>query len=302
MKFFVTGANGQLGRDVMNELYERGLEAIGSGSRPCCEIGAARVMPYVQLDISDAEAVGKTLDRLRPDVVVHCAAWTAVDAAEEDENLDRVWAVNAQGTGNIAEGCRRLGCKLIYISTDYVFDGGGETPRRPEEQDFSPLNMYGKSKLAGEQAVRELAEKYFIVRTAWVFGLNGGNFVKTMLRLAERGEPIRVVNDQMGRPTYTKDLARLLADMALTEKYGCYHATNQGGYISWYDFACEIFRQAGKNVDVLPVSSRDYGVSRAARPLNSRLDCGKLAEAGFALLPNWRDALARYLKEIENGA
>lgn len=302
MKFFVTGANGQLGRDVMNELYERGLEAIGSGSRPCCEIGAARVMPYVQLDISDAEAVGKTLDRLRPDVVVHCAAWTAVDAAEEDENLDRVWAVNAQGTGNIAEGCRRLGCKLIYISTDYVFDGGGEAPRRPEEQDFSPLNMYGKSKLAGEQAVRELAEKYFIVRTAWVFGLNGGNFVKTMLRLAERGEPIRVVNDQMGRPTYTKDLARLLADMALTEKYGCYHATNQGGYISWYDFACEIFRQAGKNVDVLPVSSRDYGASRAARPLNSRLDCGKLTEAGFALLPDWRDALARYLKEIENGA
>lgn len=302
MKFFVTGANGQLGRDVMNELYERGLEAIGSGSRPCCEIGAARVIPYVQLDISDAEAVGKALDRLRPDVVVHCAAWTAVDAAEEDENLDRVWAVNAQGTRNIAEGCRRLGCKLIYISTDYVFDGGGETPRRPEEQDFSPLNMYGKSKLAGEQAVRELAEKYFIVRTAWVFGLNGGNFVKTMLRLAERGEPIRVVNDQMGRPTYTKDLARLLADMALTEKYGCYHATNQGGYISWYDFACEIFRQAGKNVDVLPVSSRDYGASRAARPLNSRLDCGKLAEAGFALLPNWRDALARYLKEIENGA
>ena len=286
MRVFVTGANGQLGHDVMEELTRRGHTALGSdltGEYP--------------LDITDREAVMRMLTALRPDAVIHCAAWTAVDAAEDPENRQKVMAINGGGTRHIAEACRALDCKMLYISTDYVFDGRGETPWEPDCRAYAPLSVYGKSKLAGETAVAELLEKYFIVRIAWVFGANGNNFVKTMLRLSETHDTLRVVNDQTGTPTYTPDLSRLLADMIGTEKYGCYHATNEGGYISWYDFACEIFRQAGKSVRVIPVTTAEYGLSKAARPMNSRLDKSKLAANGFAPLPDWRDALGRYLQQ-----
>ena len=286
MRVFVTGANGQLGHDVMEELTRRGHTALGSdltGEYP--------------LDITDREAVMRLLTALRPDAVIHCAAWTAVDAAEDPENREKVMAINGGGTRHIAEACRALGCKMLYISTDYVFDGRGETPWEPDCRAYAPLSVYGKSKLAGETAVAELLEKYFIVRIAWVFGLNGNNFVKTMLRLSETHDTLRVVNDQIGTPTYTPDLSRLLADMIGTEKYGCYHATNEGGYISWYDFACEIFRQAGKSVRVIPVTTAEYGLSKAARPMNSRLDKSKLTANGFTPLPDWRDALGRYLQQ-----
>lgn len=302
MKFFVTGAGGQLGHDVANELHRRGYAVIGSGSKPAYggvqDGSAVCTLPYVPLDLRDREAVMKTIFAARPDAVIHCAAWTAVDAAEASENVGAVWAVNALGTRYVAEACRVLDCKMIYISTDYVFPGGGDRPWRPEE-DCTPLNAYGRSKLEGELAVKELLKKYFIVRTAWIFGLSGGNFVKTMLRLGESHAELRVVDDQIGTPTYTRDLARLLADMSLTEAYGCYHATNEGGYISWYDFACEIFRQAGTPVRVRPVSTAEYGLSTAARPFNSRLDKSKLQKEGFTPLPDWRDALGRYLKEIK---
>ena len=280
----MTGANGQLGHDVMIELNGRGHTTLGSdltGDHP--------------LDITDREAVLNMLTALRPDAVIHCAAWTAVDAAEDAENREKAQAINAGGTRHIAEACRALGCKMLYVSTDYVFDGRGETPWQPDCRAYAPLSVYGKSKLAGETAVAELLEKFFIVRIAWVFGPNGNNFVKTMLRLSETHDILRVVNDQIGTPTYTPDLSRLLADMIETEKYGCYHATNEGGYISWYDFACEIFRQAGRNVRVIPVTTAEYGLSKAARPMNSRLDKSKLAANGFAPLPDWRDALGRYL-------
>ena len=303
MRFFVTGAGGQLGHDVMNEVNQRGYEAIGSGSKPAYsgvqDGSAVCSLPYMQLDIRDRAAVTEIIAAARPDVVIHCAAWTEVDAAEAPENAAAVQAVNALGTRYVAEACRALGCKLIYISTDYVFPGGGIRPWQPDEEGYAPLNIYGQSKLAGELAVEELLEKFFIVRTAWVFGRSGGNFVKTMLRLGKTHGELRVVNDQIGTPTYTRDLARLLVDMSLTEQYGRYHATNEGGYISWYDFACEIFRQAGMNVRVQPVSTAEYGLSKAARPFNSRLDKSKLGEKGFAPLPDWRDALSRYLKEIE---
>ena len=302
MKFFVTGVGGQLGHDVMNELLERGHEGVGSGTRAAYsgadDGSAVTKAPYAALDITDRDAVEKVISEVRPDAVIHCAAWTAVDLAEEADNRAKVRAVNAGGTQNIADVCKKLGCKMMYISTDYVFDGQGTAPWQPDCRAYNPLNVYGQTKLEGELAVSRTLEKYFIVRIAWVFGLNGGNFVKTMLSVGKTHDTVRVVNDQIGTPTYTLDLARLLIDLNETEKYGYYHATNEGGYISWYDFAKEIYRQAGYSTNVLPVTTAEYGLSRAARPLNSRLDKRKLAEAGFTLLPTWQDALSRYLKEI----
>lgn len=292
MKVFVTGVSGQLGHDVMQELISRDIEAVGS------DIAPAQGGAYVSLDITDGAAVREALRAQRPDAVIHCAAWTAVDAAEDEDKRELVQAVNAEGTRHIAQACREIGCKLMYISTDYVFDGRGESPWQPDCTDYAPLNVYGRTKLEGEQAVCELVERHFIVRIAWVFGLNGQNFVRTMLRLGQTHDTLRVVRDQIGTPTYTPDLARLLVDMIQTERYGRYHATNEGGYISWYDFAREIFRQAGMDVNVLPVTTAEYGVSKAARPFNSRLDRHKLVENGFAPLPDWRDALSRYLAAL----
>lgn len=286
MKILVTGANGQLGFDVINELNKRGHQAVG--------------VDIDEMDITDEVSVRNNLQSVKPDAVIHCAAWTAVDAAEDNE--DKVRLVNAVGTENIAAVCKELGCKLMYISTDYVFDGQGETPWQPDCKDYKPLNIYGKTKLEGEIAVSSLLVKYFIVRIAWVFGKNGNNFIKTMLRLSETHDTLRVVKDQIGTPTYTFDLARLLVDMIETEKYGYYHATNEGGYISWAEFATEIFKQAHRNVDVIPVSTKEYGLSKAARPFNSRLDKSKLLQNGFTPLPTWQDALKRYLKELGNGA
>ena len=303
MKVFVTGVAGQLGHDVVNELCRRGYEAIGSDiaeSYSGVQDGSAvTACPYVSLDITDKAAVNAALSRFAPDAVVHCAAWTAVDLAEDEDKQEKVRAINAGGTKNIAEECKALDCKMVYISTDYVFDGQGETPWQPDCKDYKPLNVYGQTKLEGELAVAGALDKYFIVRIAWVFGKNGKNFVKTMLSLGRKYDTLRVVSDQIGTPTYTFDLARLLVDMIETEKYGYYHATNEGGYISWYDFTREIFRQAGYSTNVTPVTTAEYGLSKAARPFNSRLDKGKLAEAGFKPLPTWQDALARYLKEIE---
>ena len=288
MKVFVTGISGQLGHDVMIELKKRGHTAIGSDLAP--EAG-------IPLDITDAEGVFRVLREQRPDAVIHCAAWTAVDAAEDCE--EKVRAINASGTAYIAKACKELDCKMLYISTDYVFDGQGETPWDPDCKDYAPLNVYGQTKLEGEQAVAALLEKFFIVRIAWVFGKNGNNFIKTMLNVGKKYDTLRVVKDQVGTPTYTLDLSRLLVDMVETEKYGYYHATNEGGYISWYEFACEIFRQAGYTTKVTPVTTAEYGLSKAARPFNSRLDKSKLVKAGFRPLPSWQDALSRYLKEIE---
>ena len=237
------------------------------------------------------------LDIIRPDAIVHCASWTAVDLAEDEANRDRVFAINADGTRNLATAAKKYGSKLIYVSTDYVFDGSGDTPRLPDDTGFGPLNVYGRSKLDGEEAVRELVEKYYIVRTSWAFGLNGNNFIKNIIRASNTGNELRVVNDQIGTPTYTKDLSVLLADMTERDRYGCYHATNEGGYISWYDLAVEIFRQCGIDTKLVPVSTAEYGLSKARRPLNSRLDLSKLAEEGFKPLPDWKDALTRYLKE-----
>ena len=303
MKVFVTGVNGQLGHDVLNELLRRGHSGIGSGSAPeyrGIEDGTPAVRAdYVSMDITDSVQVMQALTALKPDAVIHCAAWTNVDSAEDEENIPRVFAVNEGGTRNLALACREIGCKMMYISTDYVFDGQGFDPWQPDCRDFAPLNVYGKSKLAGEIAVTEILEHFFIVRIAWVFGLNGKNFVKTMLNIGQKHDTLRVVNDQIGTPTYTFDLARLLVDMIETEKYGIYHATNEGGYISWHDFACEIFRQASMNTKVIPVTTAEYGLSEAARPFNSRLDKSKLIKNGFQPLPDWRDALARYLKELQ---
>ena len=303
MTVFVTGVAGQLGHDVVNELVRRGHTAIGSDLAPqysgMADGSAVTTCPYVSLDITDAAAVTKALTVLAPDAVIHCAAWTAVDQAEE--RADFVRAINAGGTRNIAEVCEALESKMLYISTDYVFDGQGETPWQPDCKDYKPLNVYGQTKLEGELAVAETLEKYFIVRIAWVFGLNGKNFIKTMLQVGKNHDTVRVVNDQIGTPTYTLDLSRLLVDMIESEKYGYYHATNEGGYISWYDFTCEIFRQAGYSTKVEPVTTAEYGLSKAARPFNSRLDKSKLTETGFAPLPIWQDALARYLKELNNG-
>ena len=303
MKFFVTGVAGQLGHDVMNELAKRGYEGVGSDIAPQysgVEDGSSvTTMPYVGMDITDAKAVRETILSVKPDVVVHCAAWTAVDLAEDEDKKEKVYAINAKGTQNIADVCKELDCKVIYISTDYVFNGQGTEPWQPDCKDYQPLNVYGKTKLEGELAISSTVSKYFIVRIAWVFGLNGKNFIKTMLSVGKTHDEVRVVNDQIGTPTYTYDLSRLLVDMAETDKYGYYHATNEGGYISWYDFTCEIYKQAGLSTKVTPVTTAEYGVSKAARPFNSRLDKSKLIENGFRSLPTWQDALSRYLKEIE---
>ena len=312
MKVLVTGVAGQFGHDVMNELAGRGLEGIGSDIAPeysgVADGTAVTSMPYIQLDITDEAAVNEKIREVNPDVVVHCAAWTAVDLAEDEDKISKVRAINADGTRYIANVCKELNCKMVYISTDYVFDGQGETPWDPDCKDYKPLNVYGQTKLEGELAVSETLEKYFIVRIAWVFGKNGKNFIKTMLNVGKTHDKLTVVNDQIGTPTYTFDLARLLVDMIETDKYGYYHATNEGGYISWYDFTKEIFRQAvelGHNeyseerLSVAPVTTAEYGVSKAARPFNSRLDKSKLTANGFQPLPTWQDALHRYLKEID---
>ena len=302
MKFFVTGVCGQLGHDVINELISRGYEAVGSDIAPSYNgienNSPASECEYVSLDITDREAVFSVLNKYKPDAVIHCAAWTAVDLAEDEENIKKVEAVNSLGTKYIAEASKEIDCKMLYISTDYVFDGQGETPWQPDCKDYNPLSVYGRTKLEGEKAVSSILEKYFIVRIAWVFGLNGKNFIKTMLNVGKKYDTVRVVKDQIGTPTYTLDLSRLLVDMAESEKYGYYHATNEGGYISWYDFTCEIFRQAGYSTKVVPVTTAEYGLSKAARPFNSRLDKSKLTENGFKPLPDWKDALCRYLKAL----
>ena len=312
MKVLVTGVGGQLGHDVMNELAKRGYEGVGSDIKETYSgvlDGTPVVsMPYVPMDITDAASVEKVLTEVAPDAVVHCAAWTAVDAAEDEDKKDIVYAVNVKGTQNIADMCKKLGCKMVYTSTDYVFDGQGTKPWQPDCKDYKPLSVYGETKLGGELAVANTLSKYFIVRIAWVFGKNGNNFIKTMLKVGKTHDKLTVVSDQIGTPTYTYDLARLLVDMIETEKYGYYHATNEGGFISWYDFTKEIFRQAVElghteysedKVEVKPVTTAEYGVSKAARPFNSRLDKSKLVENGFEPLPTWQDALGRYLKEIE---
>ncbi len=297
MKVLVTGVGGQLGYDVMNELVKRNYEVIGSDI--LAKENIALSYEYIQLDITDKDAVENVINSVKPDAVIHCAAWTAVDAAEEEQNKAKVVAINVDGTRNIAEACKKSDCKMIYISTDYVFNGQGEEPWQADCKDYAPLNVYGESKLQGELAVAELLKKYFIVRIAWVFGKNGNNFIKTMLNVGKKYDTLRVVNDQIGTPTYTFDLARLLVDMIETEKYGYYHATNEGGYISWYDFACEIFKQTGYETKVIPVTTEEYGLSKAQRPFNSRLDKSKLISKNFNPLPEWKDALVRYLKEIE---
>ena len=302
MKVFVTGVGGQLGHDVVNELVRRGHAAVGSDIAPeysgIKDGSAVEAQPYVQMDITDKDAVQRVLNDVRPDAVIHCAAWTAVDAAEDEEKKPLVRAINVDGTRCIAECCKAIGCKMMYISTDYVFNGQGDTPWLPDCKEYAPQNYYGQTKLEGELAVSELLEKYFIVRIAWVFGLNGNNFIKTMLNVGKKYDTVRVVNDQIGTPTYTLDLARLLVDMIKSEKYGYYHATNEGGYISWYEFCCEIFRQAGYETKVLPVTTQEYGLSKAARPFNSRLEKSKLREVGFEPLPTWQDAVERYLNVI----
>ena len=295
MKVFVTGVGGQLGHDVINELTSRGYEAIGSDVVDMVLSG----VPYVALDITDKIEVERVIAEIRPDAIIHCAAWTAVDAAEDADKQEKVKAINVDGTQNIANAAKIVDAKMIYISTDYVFDGQGTVPWEPDCKEYAPLNVYGQTKLGGELAVSSTLEKYFIVRIAWVFGLNGGNFIKTMLQVGKNHPQVRVVNDQIGTPTYTYDLARHLVDMIESEKYGYYHATNEGGYISWYDFTKEIYRQAGMDTQVLPVTTEEYGLSKAARPFNSRLDKKKLTDNGFVPLPDWKDALQRYLQELK---
>lgn len=307
MKLLVTGVCGQLGHDVVNEAIKRGHNVIGSDIQSSysgiADESSVTVSPYVSLDITDAEAVNRVITENRPDAVIHCAAWTAVDAAEDGENREKVHAINADGTKNIAEAVKKIDAKMLYLSTDYVFDGKGSRPWKPDDKCYDPLNVYGQSKLDGELAVSSILDKYFIVRIAWVFGLNGKNFIKTMINVGKTHDLVRVVNDQVGTPTYTLDLARLLVDMIETEKYGYYHATNSesepDGYISWYDFCCEFYHQYGLSTKVIPVSTAEYGLSKAARPENSRLNKGKLVEAGFQPLPTWQDAVSRYLKEAK---
>lgn len=301
MKVLVTGVNGQLGHDVINELLKRGHEGIGSDItehyQGVEDESAVVSAHYVPLDITNKDMVFKTIMELHPEAVIHCAAWTAVDAAEDLVNVKKVRMVNAGGTYNIAEAVKQIDAKMLYLSTDYVFNGQGENPWKPDDHDYNPLNVYGETKLEGEKAVSTTLEKFFIVRIAWVFGLNGNNFIKTMIKVGKSHDSVRVVCDQIGTPTYTFDLSRLLVDMIETKKYGYYHATNEGGYISWYDFTVEIYKQYGLETKVIPVTTEEYGLSKAKRPFNSRLDKSKLQEQGFTLLPVWQDALKRYLKE-----
>ena len=303
MKYLVTGVNGQLGHDVMNELHKRGHDGVGSDIAAnysgIMDDSSVVNMPYISLDITDEEAVKRVISDIKPDVVIHCAAWTAVDMAEDDDKVEKVFAVNTKGTTYIAKACKEIDCKILYISTDYVFDGQGTKPWEPDCKDYKPLNIYGQSKLDGELVVSSILDKYFIVRIAWAFGLNGNNFIKTMINVGKKYSEVRVVNDQIGTPTYTYDLARLLVDMCETDKYGYYHATNEGGYISWYDFCCEFYKQYGLKTKVIPVTTEEYGLSKAARPFNSRLDKRKLVEKGFKPLPTWQDAVSRYLKEAK---
>lgn len=310
MRVFVTGVTGQLGHDVVFELTRRGHEAVGSGRhlpeelpKKPTPLGLKTPAPgFVMLDLADETRVKAEISRLKPDAIIHCAAWTAVDAAEDAENCNAVYSANVLATKYLAEAAKEVGAKMLYLSTDYVFDGQGVRPWQPDDKNYAPLNVYGRSKLEGEQAISSALEKYFIVRIAWVFGKNGKNFIKTMLNVGKTHDTVRVVNDQIGTPTYTYDLARLLVDMIETEKYGYYHATNSedapGEYISWYDFTKEIYRQAGLNTKVIPVTTEEYGLSKAKRPFNSRLNKSKLEEAGFRPLPSWKDALHRYLIEI----
>lgn len=301
MKVFVTGVCGQLGHDCVNEIIGRGGEAIGSDIQPTyagiTDGSAVTTAPYVQLDITDKDAVAKTITELKPDAIIHCAAWTNVDGAEDKQEI--VHKINAEGTANIADAAKTIAAKMLYLSTDYVFDGQGTRPWEPDDKCYAPLNVYGQSKLDGEMAVANTLSKFFIVRIAWVFGLNGKNFIKTMINVGKTHDTVRVVNDQIGTPTYTLDLARLLVDMIETDKYGYYHATNEGGYISWYDFCCEFYKQYGLDTKVIPVTTAEYGLSIAARPYNSRLDKSKLISAGFTPLPTWQDAVSRYLKEAK---
>lgn len=301
MKILVTGVCGQLGHDVVNNAISRGHETFGSDIQPVysgvADGSEVTFASYVQLDITDRDAVLAIIEELRPDAIIHCAAWTAVDAAEDEENRAKVHAINVVGTQNIADAAQAVDAKMLYLSTDYVFDGKGERPWEPDDKCYAPLNVYGQSKLDGELAVSETLNKFFIVRIAWVFGLNGKNFIKTMINVGKTHDTVRVVNDQIGTPTYTLDLSRLLVDMVETDRYGYYHATNEGGYISWYDFCVEFYKQYGLNTKVIPVSTEEYGLSKAARPHNSRLDKSKLVEAGFIPLPDWKDAVRRYLEE-----
>lgn len=304
MKVLVTGVNGQLGHDLMNELAKRNIECVGSDITPqysgIKDGSAAESAAYVQMDITDRNAVLDVIEKTGPSAVMHCAAWTAVDAAEDEVNREKVYAVNAKGTDHIAEACKACDAKMLYLSTDYVFNGEGSEAWDPDCKDYAPLNYYGETKLEGEKAVSSRLEKYFIVRIAWVFGLNGKNFIKTMLGLADTHDSLRVVDDQIGTPTYTYDLAVLLTDMILTEKYGYYHATNEGGYISWADFAEAIMKEGGKSTVINRVTTEEYGLSKAKRPFNSRLDKSKLVKNGFTPLPDWRDALHRYLIELKS--
>lgn len=300
MTVLVTGVAGQLGYDVVNELSKRGLEAIGTDIREEKELtNKADWSRYIQLDITDKEKVGEVVGQVNPDAIIHCAAWTNVDGAEDPNNKPLVKKINVDGTDNLVKAAKDIGCKFLYISTDYVFDGEGIRPWEPDDKNYAPQNYYGETKLQGELAVSSQLEKYFIVRIAWVFGLNGKNFIKTMYNVGKTHDTVRVVNDQIGTPTYTLDLARLLVDMIETEKYGYYHATNEGGYISWYQLTREIYRQAGMDVKVIPVSTEEYGLSVAKRPHNSRLEKSKLIKNGFKPLPDWKDAVARYLKGLE---
>ena len=302
MAVLVTGVAGQLGYDVIIELSKRGIIAIGTDIKPEEElVNKASWNKYYQCDITDINQVDLLINTVKPDAIIHCAAWTNVDGAEDPNNKPLVKKINVGGTNNLVKSAKQAGAKFMYISTDYVFNGEGKKPWKPDDKDYAPQNYYGQTKLEGELSVSSQLDKFFIVRIAWVFGLNGKNFIKTMLSLADKGyKELRVVDDQTGTPTYTYDLARLLVDMILTDKYGYYHATNEGGYISWADFAQEIFRQANKDVKVNRVTTEEYGVSIAKRPHNSRLDKSKLLDSGFKLLPDWRDALRRYLEELDN--
>ena len=309
MKIIVTGAAGQLGSDVIKEAEKRGHTVIGLDREMTDDLPVTddRLRPeegetvFRRIDITDRQGVQKVIAFYRPDAVIHCAAWTAVDDAEESGNRDAVYDINVNATRYIAEACRDARCPMMYISTDYVFDGEGVDPWDPDERDFAPLNYYGESKLGGETAIAEILDKFFVVRTSWVFGAMGNNFVKTMLRVGSTRNEVRVVCDQIGTPTYTPDLAKLLIDIIRSDRYGYYNASNEGGYISWYDFTREIYRQAGLDTEVIPVTTEEYGLSKAMRPKNSRLCKKKLVENGFNLLPAWQDALGRFLKEICHG-